>query len=131
VSYLPLFSPSSLPLSLSHQARNSRAVSAEELKRLLSDLESEVDHNSILVDDAPLARTIRTNPNPKHCSFHLDEVPPLIPPATFQIRRVVAEAITLSAQQREVLVVCGTAFIMSDVRALLGIQEPRDDLDHS
>jgi hypothetical protein len=32
-------------------------------------------------------------------------------------------------ERKEVLVVCGTAFIMADVRSLLGIDEPRDELD--
>lgn len=44
------------------------------------------------------------------------------------IRKSLREALKLASQREEMVVVCGTAFIMSDVRFLLGIVEPRDEI---
>jgi len=46
-----------------------------------------------------------------------------------QIASAVAHALQEMASPNELLVICGTFFIMSDARAALGIQEPRDPTD--
>jgi dihydrofolate synthase/folylpolyglutamate synthase len=40
-------------------------------------------------------------------------------------RRTVQEQLQLCAESNEILLVCGTAFIMAEVRAAIGIVEPR------
>ena len=42
------------------------------------------------------------------------------------IARQVREALELAAARGEVLVVCGSFFVMADARRELGIEEPRD-----
>lgn len=71
----------------------------------------------------------------KSCAFSIsDDLPGATPlPSEIQpLRTVLKEALMLAAgttstEEQEVLVVCGTAFIMSDVRYLLGVEEPRDE----
>jgi dihydrofolate synthase / folylpolyglutamate synthase len=45
------------------------------------------------------------------------------------IASTVAQAVELAAHKNEIVLACGTFFIMSDIRAALGIQEPRDPID--
>jgi hypothetical protein len=119
------------------EARNSRAVPAEELKNLLFQLENESDREGSREEPAHSRKGESMDPlfdaegrPSKHCSFHLGEaVPSTVPDAILPIRRVLLEAVSLAVERKEVLVVCGTAFIMADVRSLLGIDEPRDELD--
>lgn len=45
------------------------------------------------------------------------------------IELTIKEAAALAAKQKEIIVVCGTFFIMSAVRKILGIKEPIDEID--
>lgn len=45
------------------------------------------------------------------------------------ISQTIAKALHAAKKQKQVLVICGTFFIMSEARATLGIKEPRDDYD--
>lgn len=64
----------------------------------------------------------------KACSFNLDES--LLSPSLAPIRNVLAHVLKLASERDEIVVVCGTTFIMSDVRnLLLGIMEPRDEIE--
>ena len=53
-------------------------------------------------------------------------VEPYIPPNDAGVKDTVAAALQLSAANREVVLICGSAFIMADARAAVGIVEPRD-----
>lgn len=45
------------------------------------------------------------------------------------IPQSIHEALEAAKKEKQVLVICGTFFIMAEARACLGIQEPRDDQD--
>ncbi|KAL7528758.1 hypothetical protein ACHAXR_002619 [Thalassiosira sp. AJA248-18] len=70
------------------------------------------------------------SPNPRAASIDsmLDKNPKLLecncnePSVSLQVR----EAMTLAATNNELLVICGSFFIMADARKELGIKEPRD-----
>jgi hypothetical protein len=82
----------------------------------------------------------------KACEFRLVEqqaqpyVSKSLPSQLEPLRSALGEALRLAAAasrggereesqdgEGEMVVVCGTAFIMSDIRSLLGLQEPRDE----
>ena len=48
------------------------------------------------------------------------------PPFDGSVRETVAEALRLAAVQNDVVLICGTAFIMAEARVAVGIAEPKD-----
>ena len=87
--------------------------------------------SDILLENAhPNNIHLMESPNPRAAStaFMLEANPRLraCHHQTSSIARQVREAMKLAAANNEVLVICGSFFVMADARKELGIQEPRD-----
>jgi hypothetical protein len=89
-----------------------------ELKRLCIECEN---HNKQIESFEPNTSLQFFGQESKMCHLDLD---PSLPESSN--RDTLIEAFKLASEREEMVIICGSAFIMSDVRNLLGIKEPRD-----
>jgi len=52
-----------------------------------------------------------------------------VPEATISVHQSVADGVTTALNHDELIIVCGSFFIMNEARAALGVDEPRDFMD--
>ena len=122
------------------QARHPRAIVPSELRELISQHSMTLPHT---INDIPGASTSVNRDTTNHGATVDDmtattstDTSSLIPghKKDMSIRESIADAIKNVAEQfvmnrpphRPVVIVCGTAFIMAEARAALGIVEPKD-----
>lgn len=120
------------------EANHHRAVPILELKKYLLECEEKIQQNNQhqkleqkefnSIDLVNQQTNDNIEENIKICEFELNFNKEITDNHLKKLHTILTESLKLALNDNEILVICGTAFIMSDVRYLLGIIDSRDNI---